>query len=307
MDHAFRPRNCLQIEGLIPSTQKEIGVMNAYLKFLVVLVVAAFALAGAPAQAVTVTFDSQAAGDNSGLTSPVGVDASNVALPGYFIETFDVPGSTGGTISVPGTLTNNVNIQAGGGFTSLDPYTELYVSGTMAIAQGTGSVNATPAGDTTFYAYAPGTGGYEGYPTAAITVDYADFLSSTPGLWLSYLGLYYGSIDNYNEIAFYSGDSLISGSGILEDGVITGAEILAEQDGTSGDRFGEGSNVYVNLFFGPDDQKFTAFEFRTTGIAFETDNIVTGVTSSAVPEPASVLLLGIGLIGLAGVRRKFKK
>ncbi|NPU86569.1 MAG: PEP-CTERM sorting domain-containing protein [Syntrophaceae bacterium] len=276
-------------------------MMRTYAKLLAVVVVAVFAFAGSPVQAVTVSFDYQVPTDNSGKTSPVGVNNANVALPGYFIETFDKPGSAGETIVLPG---GNIYVNAGGGFNSLNPYTDLSIMyGSVGIRKDSVTgVAATPAGDTTFYAYAPGTD-YPDGNTAAVRVLYEDFMQ-TYGVKISYLGLYYGSIDTYNEIAFYSGDSPFIGDGILSDGVITGTELLNVFGGYSGNQFQDGSNMYVNLFFDA-DELFTAFEFRTSAVAFEMDNVVTGF--AAVPEPTTILLLGLGLVGLAGARRKLEK
>jgi PEP-CTERM motif len=109
----------------------------------------------------------------------------------------------------------------------------------------------------------------------------------------NYLGLWWGSIDAYNTITFYNGNAIVLS--------FTGADVIT-LGASYGDQITAGSNHYVNFRDLPD---FNTVTFSSSQFAFEADNIAIGVVG--VPEPATMLLLGLGLLGLAGVRRKIKK
>ena len=289
-----------------------------------------FTVASSSAHALLITFGGQSPLDNSGLTSSL-IDPSNMmpADSGFFVETFDVatytalpslgfkndglggPGTSGTTDPEPiedlSEIVQPVDAE-GGPECSINSWGGPAITATgggFGVRKGSTGGAARPANDETCYAYGPKIGG--GTP-AAVKIDYSPILTvQGPGVGIDYLGLYYGSIDTYNNIAFYSGDELLTtDSGLLMDGILSGSEILAAEGGSSGNQTQRGSNVYVNLFFDANEM-FTAFEFRTTGIAFEFDNVVVGLSNRTVPIPSPIALMLTGLTIVTFRKRKGRR
>ncbi len=256
--------------------------------------VVASMFAALPAQAVVITYGGQTATDGSGLTSSL-INASNqLAFGGqFYIETFDrgtaMTGAPSGLTVTD--ATKNIFINSGTG--AVNSFNTISVTadiGGLGVRQGgVVGVAANPLNDVTNFAYGPGK---TGATSATVTINYSNVLAAT-GKAINYFGFYYGSIDNYNDMYFYNS----SGTEIAK---VLGSTILNALGGVPGSWTDPKSNQYVNLSFAP-EEAFTSMKFVSTGVAVEMDNIVAGIN---VPEPASIALLGLGLLGLGAVRRR---
>ncbi|OPY86219.1 MAG: hypothetical protein A4E72_01724 [Syntrophus sp. PtaU1.Bin208] len=152
-------------------------------------------------------------------------------------------------------------------------------SGDGAVVQGTTGSYAAP------YAVSNADSSkYLAVPSAASTGS----VTINLGVLYSYLGIWWGSVDKYNTLSLYKGSALAA--------TISGSTIISSN---WGNQSSSDSNIYLNI--SEITGGFDSIRLTSDGRAFEVDNITVG---NPVPIPAAAWLLGSGLVGLAGVRRR---
>jgi hypothetical protein len=212
-----------------------------------------------------------AVGANSAQAFTFSIGGTNAGAEGYKSS---VAGATTVTFDSPSGPSNSV---------------VTYSGLTNHIVQGSkGGHHATPAGDTSKFLTLAQKGANVAGSTGSLTLNFAKSLD--------YFGLYWGSVDTYNYVDFYSGNTLLKTFG--------GGDISTTARGSW---TGASDNLFVNFFADP-GQTFSKIVLRSNNIAFESDNHayrVSGGDAAAVPEPFTI---GGTLIGLAlGYRLKKKQ
>jgi hypothetical protein len=94
----------------------------------------------------------------------------------------------------------------------------------------------------------------------------------------TYLGLLWGSVDTYNTLALYNGQTLV--------GTIAGSDVTASPNGSQG----AGGSYYVNVI---STLAFTTAVAISSGYAFEFDDVAYKTAGTAVPEPEPLALLAL--------------
>jgi hypothetical protein len=163
-------------------------------------------------------------------------------------------------------------------------------SGGVGVAFAGNAQSATGASSGVFAApvISNGNGANFGNPDGVDTTPYitsgtSSWTLTLPGQF-NYFGLLWGSVDTYNTLQFFNGATLV--------GTILGSTIPP----ANGDQ-GTAGTVYLNAF---STLLFDTIVGSSTQFAFEADNAAFG----NVPEPGTLTLFGIGLIGLGLVRRR---
>lgn len=124
-------------------------------------------------------------------------------------------------------------------------------------------------------------------PNPSVTTHTAEFGLGTTA---NYFGLFWGSIDDYNDISFYRDNVQIAN--------FSGSDIVGKF--ANGNQVSYSSNRYINFDFGND--MYDTVRLSSSGFAFESDNHAY-VKSTFVPEPVNLVLMGLGVFGLCAARR----